>query len=128
MQWAVEPPDMEVRMDPSQLQQVLWNLCDNAIRYSRGTPLVELRGGIRDQTQRPYLDVIDHGPGMSAEVAEHLFEPFMTTEMNGSGLGLYIARELCEANQAALSLHRNSVDGCQFRISFPYPVRQELPA
>lgn len=121
----VEPEDLRIRMDASQLYQVLWNLCENALRYSRGRPLLELRAGIRAESERPYLEVRDHGPGMSAEVAEHIFEPFFTTDSAGTGLGLYIARELCEANQASLSLATHGAAGCCFRISFAHPARQQ---
>ena len=69
-------------------------------------------------TGRPHLDVIDCGTGIDPQHARRLFEPFFTTEPQGSGLGLYLANELCETNHALLSLHRNSPKGCCFRISF----------
>lgn len=122
---SVRPPSLVVRMDPSQLHQVLWNLCENALRYSRGVPRLELRAAIGPASGRPYLDVVDHGPGMSAEASEHAFEPFFTSEASGTGLGLYIARELCEANQAALTLVRSDARGCSFRINFAHPDRQQ---
>ena len=51
---------------------------------------------------RLHLDIIDDGPGVSRETQAHLFEPFFTTEAQGTGLGLYIARELCEGNGARI--------------------------
>ncbi len=125
---SVEPVDIEVRMDRGQLQQVLWNLCENGLRYSREKPRLELRCGLLPSSRRPYLDVIDHGPGMSAQVEDKLFEPFFTTEKIGTGLGLYIAAELCEANQASLGLYSNTSDGCCFRVNFAPPARQQLTA
>ena len=62
------------------------------------------------------IDVHDDGPGIAAEVQAHLFEPFFTTEAQGTGLGLYIARELCEGNGARLEYVENSGGG-QFRIT-----------
>lgn len=122
----VAPAEIEINTDTSQLQQVLWNLCDNAIRYSRGAvPWLELDCGIRPDIGRPYLDIIDHGTGMPEETARHVFEPFVTSESQGTGLGLYIARELCEANQAALTLYSNSDEGCCFRITFPHPAKHQ---
>ena len=112
------------RMDPSQLHQVLWNLVENGTRYSRGLPLMDINCAISPETQRPYIDVIDHGSGIDTESEEHLFEPFFTTEIHGTGLGLYIARELCEANQASLNLYNNTREGCCFRINFSYPDKQ----
>lgn len=123
---SAETEDVDVRMDASQLHQVLWNLCENGLRYSKGMPLLELHYGIRKETERPYVDVIDRGTGISEEIAEQLFEPFVTTEPKGTGLGLYIARELCESNQASLSLYSNTDTGCCFRISFAHPGRQHL--
>lgn len=116
--------DIRVRMDSDQLNQVLWNLCENGIRYSRQNPLLVLRCGIKPDTQRPYLEIIDTGPGIAPDRRDQLFEPFFTTESKGTGLGLYIARELCEANQAMLHLRSSTDSGCCFRIDFSHPDRQ----
>ncbi|MGH8118993.1 MAG: sensor histidine kinase [Gammaproteobacteria bacterium] len=124
---VIETGDPDIYMDASQLRQVLSNLCENALRYSKGLPLVEIRCGIREETNRPYLDVIDHGPGIREDILENLFEPFITSELHGSGLGLYISRELCEANQASLSLYANSENGCCFRITFMQYQMQRQP-
>lgn len=124
VRYDTDGKDIIIRMDPSQLHQVMLNLCENAIRYSNGNPLLEIKTGISNETARPYVDVIDHGPGISEDIMEHLFEPFFTTDARGSGLGLYIARELCEANQASLILASNSQNGCCFRIYFAPTDRQ----
>jgi len=117
---------VEVRIDKSQLRQVLVNLCDNAVRYSRQDPLVVFRCGRQVQTDRPYLEVVDTGPGMDARTAEQIFEPFFTGSADGTGLGLYIARELCENNQASLALVEHGADGCTFRIVFAHPERRQF--
>lgn len=105
--------------DPNQLYQVINNLCENGLRYSQDTPLLELTTGVSQELNRPYLDIQDHGLGMTEEIKEQVFEPFFTTEKGkGTGLGLYIAKEICEANQASLSLHSNTSAGCCFRIHF----------
>lgn len=116
----VEPEDLEIKMDSTQLHQVLWNLSENAIRYSRGNFILKYRCAVHPDSRRSYIDIIDTGPGLPEEISNHLFEPFVTTEAKGTGLGLYIARELCEANQATLIVHLNSDQGCHFRINFPY--------
>lgn len=118
------PETVIVRMDVSQLHQVLWNLSENALRYSQRRPLIEYQWGIRESTGKPYLDVIDHGSGMSEDAASQLFEPFFTTDVDGSGLGLYISRELCEANQASLMLEQNTSRGCCFRIHFVHTIEK----
>ena len=121
-----EHDDIVVQMDKSQLHQVLWNLCENALRYSQKNPLLHLDCGILPATGRPYLDVADSGPGMDQETAEQAFEPFFTGESKGTGLGLYLARELCESNQASLTIIKNDANGCCFRIYFAHPDRQQL--
>lgn len=117
----ITPPDLEVYFDSTQLHQVLWNLCQNGIRYSSDytdKPKLELTGSIMDDNHRAYLDVVDHGPGIDPETAQNIFEPFFTTDKKGSGLGLYIARELCETNQAHLSYIPLPIGGSCFRIEF----------
>lgn len=109
--------------DPVQLYQVVGNLCDNGLRYSQGTPLLELTIG---ESERPYLDVRDHGKGMNEEVKKQIFEPFFTTETRGSGLGLYISREICAANQASLHLFANTNTGCCFRLHFSATIKGKL--
>lgn len=125
----ITPADTLVRIDPSQLNQVLWNLCTNGIRYSlaqTGAPRLVLRGGSGGESANPYLDVIDAGPGVAPEAIDQLFEPFFTTEPSGTGLGLYISRELCESNQARLNyIPANRGGGC-FRIVFADPRRKQL--
>jgi two-component system, NtrC family, sensor histidine kinase PilS len=121
-------PKLTVRMDRSQLHQVLWNLCENALRYSARAPQLRFVCDTQRDNGRPFIDVIDTGPGMTIEVAEQIFEPFFTGEPTGTGLGLYIARELCEANQATLSLQAHGALGCRFRILFAHPDRQQLSA
>ena len=120
----INKEDMIIKMDPTQLNQILWNLCENALRYSDGEPLLTIYCDINNDTQRPYIDVIDTGGGMSEEIKNNLFEPFFTTETQGSGLGLYLARELCEANQATLSLQSSSSEGSVFRVSFMHSSKQ----
>ncbi len=123
---SVNPRDTEVRMDERQLSQALTNLVSNGVRYSQEAgrePFVMLEGGIDPRTERPYLNVIDHGPGVAEEQLTSLFEPFYTTSVNGTGLGLYISRELCEANQARLTYYRHDDGGSCFRITFAHPDR-----
>jgi two-component system sensor histidine kinase PilS (NtrC family) len=79
--------------------------------------------GIAADGARAYLDVKDYGPGIAKEDASSVFEPFFTTDKNGTGLGLYLAKELCEANQAHLSLIDTERSGCCFRIMFAHPGR-----
>jgi two-component system sensor histidine kinase PilS (NtrC family) len=119
--------DIEVRMDPSHLRQVLWNLCDNAVKYASETGgiLVELQTGRTTRTGQPYLEVLDQGHGVDPSTADKIFEPFFTARSGGTGLGLYISRELCELNRATLSYHARETGGSIFRIVFADPDRWE---
>jgi two-component system sensor histidine kinase PilS (NtrC family) len=121
---SIQGKDLYTRMDPSQLDQVLSNLVENGLRYSSKTNTqsqVWLNLYRHPQTKLPTLEVQDNGPGVSTDDQQNLFEPFFTTENKGTGLGLYISRELCESNQARLDyIHRNNGGGC-FRISFAHP-------
>ncbi len=122
----IEPADVQIRFDTSHLRQILVNLCDNALRHSAdypANPKVELRGGITSDFNRPFLDVIDHGPGIPAEDLQHIFEPFFTSSTNGTGLGLYISRQLAASNQAHLNYILIPTGGACFRISFQDPRR-----
>ncbi len=117
-------PTVAVQFDPSHLQQILTNLLDNAQRYARGeVGSVQLSAGVDDISDRPFLQVTDDGPGVAPDRITHLFEPFFTTESKGTGLGLYISRELCEANQARLSYVPAIPRGSCFRIAFAHPKR-----
>ncbi|MGD8322897.1 MAG: ATP-binding protein [Gammaproteobacteria bacterium] len=116
----------EVEIDPTHLHQVVWNLCDNAVKYASleaGAIAVELRCGQMESTGRPFLEIADRGAGIPEEIVEHVFEPFFTAQAGGTGLGLYISRELCERNGSALSYHPRPGGGSVFRIMFSDPRR-----
>jgi len=119
------PEDVEVRMDRSHLRQVLWNLCDNAVKYASETGgiLVELQADRMPGQGRPYVDVLDYGHGVDATTADKMFEPFYTERSGGTGLGLYISRELCELNRATLLYLDRPGGGSIFRIVFADPDR-----
>ncbi|MFV8572627.1 sensor histidine kinase [Marinobacter sp. SBS5] len=114
------------RFDKSQIEQVMVNLCDNGLRYSEqntGEKKIQLLIGTTADGERARVDIRDFGAGIAPEYRNSIFEPFFTTDKNGTGLGLYLARELCEANQAHLSLVEDSQQGCRFRITFAHPGR-----
>jgi len=119
--------DLEVRFDPSHLHQVVWNLCDNALKYgeTRAGVSVELKLGRLTPSNRPFLEVADRGPGIEHQAVDRIFEPFFTGRKGGTGLGLFIARELCQLNRAVLIYEPRSGDGSVFRIVFSDPQRWE---
>ena len=122
------PQDLEVRMDPGHLRQVMWNLCDNAIKYASETGgiYVELQAGrLQGNQGRPFLEILDSGLGVDPATADRIFEPFYTERSGGTGLGLYISRELCELNRATLMYLDRPGGGSVFRIVFADPDRWE---
>jgi two-component system sensor histidine kinase PilS (NtrC family) len=123
----IPDPDLEVRVDPSHLRQILWNLCENAFRYAvRGeNDRVELRLGRLAGSNRPFLEVLDRGPGIEAALTDRIFEPFFTSRASGTGLGLFIARELAQCNGALLVFEPRPGGGSIFRIVFADPQRWE---
>lgn len=100
---------------PQHLRQILWNLARNAWRHSR-RQVGSLRLSLTEQGETVVLEICDDGPGVPEESQSRLFEPFYTTEAQGTGLGLYIARELAEANDARLEFAGNRPGAC-FRLS-----------
>src|SRR3954465_2763264 len=120
-------PDVDVRVDPSQLRQIVWNLCENALKHGatgRGDEVVEIRHGRLSPTGRPFLQVMDRGAGVNAEHAERIFEPFYSGG-KGTGLGLFLARELAQTNGATLLYEPRHGGGSIFRLVFADPRRWE---
>jgi two-component system sensor histidine kinase PilS (NtrC family) len=117
---------LEVRMDPGHLRQICWNLCENAAKYGAGDDgslSITLSFGRIPGNQRPFLEVSDRGEGIPREMLDQLFEPFATGRVGGTGLGLFISRELCECNRAALIFEPRPSGGSTFRIVFADPER-----
>lgn len=112
------PEGSSARFDRGHFEQVLWNLCRNALRYSRRQAGSVRIGWWRDAQGHLVLEVEDDGPGVAEDAVQNLFEPFYTTDSRGTGLGLYIARELCEANGAVIGYRRGAGGGACFYITF----------
>jgi two-component system sensor histidine kinase PilS (NtrC family) len=108
--------DPEVSFDHSHLNQVMWNLCRNALQHCRRQHAsIRITVSLAGSGNIVKLDVVDDGPGVPTALRNNLFEPFFTTVSSGTGLGLYIAREVCEANDATLDYVETST-GAQFTI------------
>ena len=118
--------NVRVRVDPAHLYQIAWNLSENALRYGQpadgdSVPLIEYRIGELAAPGAIELAVLDRGVGVPEDIAEHIFEPFYTSNPRGTGLGLFIARELCECNRARLTYEQRAEGGSCFRILFGAP-------
>lgn len=113
--------ELMVAFDQSQLKQVLSNLFDNGLKFSfinTKEYRLHITAGQDPMSDDLFLDVIDEGTGVNIEQHDKIFEPFFTTGHDGTGLGLYISKELCEANQARLDCIPVAFGGACFRISF----------
>lgn len=120
--------DVQVNVITGQLEQVLNNLFDNGLRYSKkktGKATLTVLGGVDDNEgdEQPFITIVDDGEGIDEEAESRLFEPFHTTEATGTGLGLYISKELCEANQSQLVYGRSQDNRSAFSIYFSHPDR-----
>jgi len=112
------PGEAYVMYDRSQLSQCVWKLLDNSIDHATGTKVTRLRLSMRKDDQAGYcvITLEDNGPGIDRAQIKHIFEPFYTTRKDGSGLGLYIARQLCEANQSELTVDSELGQGARFHL------------
>jgi two-component system sensor histidine kinase PilS (NtrC family) len=126
----INPDSTLIRTDPSQFRQIFVILCENSVRHfdrEAEALSIQISGGITRESGGPFVDIIDNGPGIEPENARQMFEPFFTTRNAGTGLGLYIAKELCEANRLGLDYIAIPSGGSCFRITFPgrgnQPVR-----
>lgn len=119
-----------IHFDEAQLRRVLVNLVSNALRYAGdgvGAVCVFCQmGAPKNGLAQVELGVADNGPGLTAAVREHLYEPFFTTDARGTGLGLYIARELCLVNQATMNYrHVSALADCAQEV---FCIRAALAA
>jgi PAS domain S-box-containing protein len=109
--------------DENKLRQVLANLVDNAIKYSPGGGEVEVR--LAAQNASCVIEVVDHGLGIPSGERERIFEKFyrldpqQTKGVGGSGLGLYICRELVERMNGRLSVESQPGEGSRFTLTLP---------
>lgn len=110
----IKNADTLVSFDRRHLNQILWNLCKNGWRHSKNAEnSLKLSVSVSAKAQIVHIEISDDGEGISESVRNHLFEPFFTTEKTGTGLGLYIARELADANGAKLQ-YKTSSNGTVF--------------
>jgi signal transduction histidine kinase len=134
-------PDIAVSGEPAQLQQIILNLCSNAVQAMDG------RGSIRVSASREELAaprrlsdgelppggfariaVIDDGRGFDAHVARRLFEPFFTTRLAGTGLGLATVREIVGDHEGAIHVHSTPGHGSRFEVWLPASAAGSSPA
>jgi two-component system sensor histidine kinase PilS (NtrC family) len=122
------PADLVVIFDRGHLNQIVWNLVRNAWQHCQkkeGSVRITARAGYMGDAV--ILELSDDGPGIPAELRGQIFEPFFTTRPGGTGLGLYIARELADANGATLELIPRT-PGAHFRMTLRRATAASTPA
>jgi signal transduction histidine kinase len=125
---VLPPPGAEAPIDRVLMRRVLVNLVDNALEAAGGRPVrLRLRGTHDPRTGRTQILVEDDGPGVSAELAARIFEPYFTTKTTGTGLGLAIVKKIVLQHGGAITLRASSLGGASFVIALP-PVPAHLPA
>lgn len=119
----IDIPDATIQFDPTHLHQIMWNLCRNAEKYAMDDTSnlqIDIQGNHPAHTREIMLNIIDNGKGVPTSNIERLFEPFFTTSTkgDGTGLGLFMARELCLSNGSTLEYVRLPAGGGCFRLVF----------
>lgn len=107
--------------DPSQLHQIVWNLCENSLKYGgdrHGKVQIRLTAGLDPKYNTAFLEIEDSGKGVPPEIQDEIFEPFYSSGNASPGLGLYIVRELCEFNHASIRYIHDRSRGAVFRLQF----------
>lgn len=113
-------PDLLVEFDQENLQRVLGNLLDNALRHSKmatGREQARIEVALDFSKHQCLIDVIDQGSGVPPQERSKLFEPFYTTVQEGSGMGLFLCKELCEINDAGLYYRSTDRNESCFRVA-----------
>lgn len=124
---SVVPEKTTVNTDRQQLEQIIGTFFNNAVtHFGRDTAglNIHISAGINESSSGPFIDFSDNGPSIPENLRDRIFEPFFTTRNDGTGLGLYIASELCEANQITLEYLPILAGGNCFRLIFPYPNKR----
>ena len=116
---CVEPQSLEITADPALIEQVLINLCKNAIEAvnAQEKPRIDLAAEI-DHRGVPVIKVIDNGRGIPEDVAERIFIPFFTTKAGGSGIGLSLSRQIMRLHKGTLSLRSAPGGETVFTLKF----------
>ena len=124
LEWLPGAPQATVAFEAEHLRRVLVNLLDNALRHAADSPQ-PLQLATRHGSEGVQLEAWNPGPPMPAEVEAHLFEPFNSSHSRSSGLGLYLARQLCQRHGAQLDYwraDRAESQGHAFVLRFAAPA------
>lgn len=118
LQLAAEAPVIPANADPRHLHQVFSNLCDNALKHAGEMVRIQVRAYRAGGQGAAVVEVADDGPGIPPQIASEIFTPFFSASTDGTGLGLYISRALCETNGIELEYIPADKRGSFFRLTF----------
>jgi nitrogen fixation/metabolism regulation signal transduction histidine kinase len=115
----IDPESLEITADPALIEQVLINLCKNALEAVNGVsrPKIKLKAGT-DEFGNPVIKVIDNGKGITEEVAEKIFIPFFTTKQQGSGIGLSLSRQIIRLHKGTIGVSSTPNEKTVFKLRF----------
>ncbi len=119
IQISLKDSQLYIETDISAFEQIMWNLCGNAFNYSQnsdGKPKVLIE--VEKVGKMTAIDVINYGTKIDERHIGRIFEPFFTTSSSGTGLGLYLCKELCNNNKIKLSYIKDFAEGTCFRLVF----------
>ena len=115
----IQPRDIHIMADRTQIEQALINLIKNADEACRHTQQPEIRiETYRDEYQKPVVTVSDNGYGIMPEVMERIFVPFFTTKTGGSGIGLTICRQIMKLHCGSISIESEINKGTKVTLKF----------
>ncbi len=115
----IDPESLEITADPALIEQVLINLCKNAVEAVNGVtrPKIKLKAGT-DGLGNPVVKVIDNGKGIAEEVAEKIFIPFFTTKQQGSGIGLSLSKQIIRLHKGTIGVTSTPNEKTVFKLRF----------
>jgi two-component system nitrogen regulation sensor histidine kinase NtrY len=115
----IDPLSLELTADPALIEQVLINLCKNAVEALNGVdnPKIKLKAGT-DGLGNPVIKVIDNGRGIPEEVTERVFIPFFTTKPQGSGIGLSLSRQIIRLHKGSIGVTSTPNEKTEFKVRF----------
>jgi signal transduction histidine kinase len=124
IQWMPKGSDFVIQADPKRLNQVIENLVGNAAKYAPVSPLLI---ALLDQQDTVELTIKDNGPGVSIEDQKNIFKRFYRTadakeKVRGSGLGLYICKQIVQAHHGKISIRSTQGRGAEFIVSLPKQI------
>ncbi len=116
---SLDPESLEITADQALIEQVLLNLCKNALEAVSGSKTRKFNYVPKQTTLEDlWIQVVDNGPGIKEELVEKIFIPFFTTKPQGSGIGLSLSRQIMRLHKGTLSVTSQSERDTVFSSDF----------